>query len=200
MNLPPPRLPGSTTPPMPAATPVPPPPPGYAARQPLQYSSQQFAGFWSRFLGYVLDGFLYGLLMAVFVIPGSVLIANALDDCRFIDRVDGTTELVCDDGQVQGGLLAGGIALMVVGAIIVAILYLRALGRTGQTWGRRIAGVKVVRQDDGQPIGVGKALGRQLFAGLVSAQIIYLGYLWMLWDDRNQTWHDKIIGSVVVKA
>jgi uncharacterized RDD family membrane protein YckC len=27
-----------------------------------------------------------------------------------------------------------------------------------------------------------------------------LGYLWMLWDKEKQTWHDKIIGSIVVRV
>ena len=52
----------------------------------------------------------------------------------------------------------------------------------------------------GEPIGIGKALGRQLFASFISGQIFSLGYLWMLWDDKKQTWHDKIVGSVVIKV
>ncbi|MFM8387932.1 MAG: RDD family protein, partial [Actinomycetota bacterium] len=24
-----------------------------------------------------------------------------------------------------------------------------------------------------------------------------LGYLWMLWDSEKQTWHDKMVSSVV---
>ena len=26
------------------------------------------------------------------------------------------------------------------------------------------------------------------------------GILWMLWDDEDQTWHDKICDTVVIKA
>jgi len=29
---------------------------------------------------------------------------------------------------------------------------------------------------------------------------LLIGYLWMLWDDEKQTWHDKVVGSVVVPA
>jgi uncharacterized RDD family membrane protein YckC len=28
--------------------------------------------------------------------------------------------------------------------------------------------------------------------------IFYLGYLWMLWDPQQQTWHDKLVGTTVV--
>jgi hypothetical protein len=39
----------------------------------------------------------------------------------------------------------------------------------------------------------------ELFANIFSSAIFYLGYLWMLWDDKKQTWHDKVVNSVVVK-
>ena len=52
----------------------------------------------------------------------------------------------------------------------------------------------------GQPIGVGKALGRYLFAAFISGQVCDLGYLWMLWDADKQTWHDKVVNSIVVRT
>ena len=39
-----------------------------------------------------------------------------------------------------------------------------------------------------------------MFAGFISGQICYLGYLWMLWDGKNQTWHDKVAGTFVVRT
>ena len=66
--------------------------------------------------------------------------------------------------------------------------------------GSKIVGIKVIGETTGTPIGFGRALGRQLFAGFISSQIFYLGYLWMLWDDKKQTWHDKVVNSIVVKV
>ena len=34
---------------------------------------------------------------------------------------------------------------------------------------------------------------------IISAWPCYLGYLWMLWDDRRQTWQDKVANSIVVR-
>ena len=79
-------------------------------------------------------------------------------------------------------------------------VFLRMLATSGQTWGRRIAGVKVVRADNGQPPGWGRAIGRSLFAYFISGQICYLGYLWMLWDGEKRTWHDMVAGTRVIKA
>jgi uncharacterized RDD family membrane protein YckC len=61
-------------------------------------------------------------------------------------------------------------------------------------------GIEVVRQETGHPIGFGRAIGRLAARSFLSGQILYLGFLWMLWDDNKQTWHDKIVGSIVVKA
>lgn len=30
--------------------------------------------------------------------------------------------------------------------------------------------------------------------------VLFLGYLWMLWDGEKQSWHDKAAGSVVIHA
>ncbi|MEY4173609.1 MAG: hypothetical protein RI900_774, partial [Actinomycetota bacterium] len=34
----------------------------------------------------------------------------------------------------------------------------------------------------------------------ISTALFYLGYLWMLWDGEKQTWHDKVVGSIVIDA
>jgi uncharacterized RDD family membrane protein YckC len=84
--------------------------------------------------------------------------------------------------------------------IVAAILYYGLTeGRTGQTVGKRALGVKVLDARTGTPIGVGRAIGRY-FAKFLSAIPCGLGYLWMLWDPNQQTWHDKIVGSWVVAA
>lgn len=209
MGMPPPPPPpgqGSTPPPPPPpAVGTPPPPPGAVATAPgyppYGYGAPPIggerAGFGIRLGGYLLDGLLYGLLIAVFVIPGVVMGVAAFDGCTW--EAD-TEEILCPAGKPDGALIAGGIAIALIGWLIVAVIYLRALGRTGQTWGRRIVGIKVIGERDGEPIGFGRALGRQLFAGFISAQVFYLGYLWMLWDDKKQTWHDKVVGSIVVKV
>ena len=110
-----------------------------------------------------------------------------------------TTNISCTGDQLKGGYLAGGIAIGVLGAIVIVVIYIRALGRTGQTWGRKIAGVKVVTVATGEPIGIGKAIGRQLLEGILG-QVCLLNYLWMLWDKEKQTWHDKIMNTTVVKV
>lgn len=70
--------------------------------------------------------------------------------------------------------------------------------REGQTPGKRLMNVRVVRSD-GQPPGDGDAIVRELMAW-VSGIVFLLGYIWALFDRRNQTWHDKAVGTLVVTA
>ena len=44
-----------------------------------------------------------------------------------------------------------------------------------------------------------RGIGRYLVR-LVSTFVCGLGYLWMLWDSKKQTWHDKVITTIMVKA
>ena len=70
--------------------------------------------------------------------------------------------------------------------------------RSGQTPGKRLLHLKVVRRD-GQPLSWGTAIARYL-GYIVSALPLYLGFLWILWDRNKQGFHDKIAGTVVVRT
>ena len=60
-----------------------------------------------------------------------------------------------------------------------------------------MCGLKVVRLDD-RPVDWPVALVRTLGAFL-SVFCAGLGFLWVLFDDQQQTWHDKIAGTIVVR-
>jgi uncharacterized RDD family membrane protein YckC len=195
-DIPPP--PGSPPPPPPPAggAPPPPPPPAYGVAPPPGSGpgAGERAGFGSRLGGYLLDGLLYGLASVPAIIVGVVLLQRGFEDCVNIEG-----DLYCF-GQEKPGYIAAGVIVFIVGFLAIAILYVRALAKTGQTWGRKIVGIKVVDSRTGGVPGVGKALGRSLFAWFFSGSFCWLGYLWMLWDGERQTWHDKVAGTYVVRA
>ncbi len=140
---------------------------------------------------------MYGLAVAVVAIPGIFLIFQAYDGCS---RGEFDNEFRCVGDQLQVGSLLLGIAVIGIGFLLVGFLYLRALATTGQTWGRKMVGVKVIDERTGEAPGWGKAIGRTLFAWFISGQIFYIGYLWMLWDERKQTLHDKVAGTHVINV
>ena len=182
-------------PPPPPVSPPPPPPPTDA----WSSSTDGRAGFGSRLGALLLDFVLYGALYAVVWIAAIALGFGAFADCETRTRGN-ETEIVCPDGSPTPGLLIAAITVGVLGSLLIAFVYLRALGRTGQTWGRRIVGVRVVRVADGASPGFWRAFGRELFASVISSNIFYLGFLWMIWDRERQTWHDKIAGTIVIRV
>jgi uncharacterized RDD family membrane protein YckC len=72
------------------------------------------------------------------------------------------------------------------------------VGQTGQSWGRKLAGLKVV-DAEGEPVGFWRALGRNLFAMYISAPLLYLGFLWVIWDGEKQAWHCKVFRTFVLQ-
>jgi uncharacterized RDD family membrane protein YckC len=68
----------------------------------------------------------------------------------------------------------------------------------GTTIGGIILGLQIVRLD-GRPMDWSAAILRALGA-LLSGAVFFLGFFWVAWDVNRQSWHDKIAGTVVVKA
>jgi uncharacterized RDD family membrane protein YckC len=71
-------------------------------------------------------------------------------------------------------------------------------GQTGQTLGKTVVKIKLVEATTGQPVGPGKAFVRQL-THILDGAACYVGYLWPLWDEKKQTFADKINDTLVVK-
>jgi uncharacterized RDD family membrane protein YckC len=175
------------------------PPPGrYGQPPPGQYPQQTYqaagpsgprANFGQRLGAYLLDALIVGIPLSII---SSLLGASLF---RFNFSVNEAT------GEVNGGDVgaAAGTALLIqLLSVIVAAVYFAFFegGASGQTLGKKALGIRVIRQEDGQPLGYGRAVGRY-FARFLSS-ICLLGYLWMLWDKEKQTWHDKLTSTVVV--
>lgn len=65
-----------------------------------------------------------------------------------------------------------------------------------KTLGQALLGLRVLRTD-GQSLTLGPAI-RRILGYYVSFLALFLGFLWVLIDDRRQGWHDKIADTVVV--
>jgi uncharacterized RDD family membrane protein YckC len=92
------------------------------------------------------------------------------------------------------------------GLIVETVIFIAGLallgwmnGASGRTPGKRVVGIRVVRDADGRVLGGALGLVRALchFLDTVSC---FLGWLWPLWDSKNQTFADKILATVVLRA
>ena len=199
----------SDLPPPPESTPPPPPPPEFTAPPPAGYQAYgtpatqpTYAGFGARLGGWLIDGIVIGLFFVpaiVALVAGPTEIEACSVDSSGTVTIGGDLNALCE--QPTNGTIAIAV-LLGIAALVATVVYQVKLigGPSGATWGMRAAGVKAVDANSGGPIGPGRAFGRMLFAGLISGFFFYLGYLWMLWDGRKQTWQDKVVTSIVIKA
>jgi uncharacterized RDD family membrane protein YckC len=118
----------------------------------------------------------FGLRLAAFLIDAILLgIPNAIVQSAA--------------GQVAGSLFS--IAL----GIGYSIYFVGS--PSGQTVGMKAMSIRVVDAQTTRRVDYSRCVVRYLVS-LLSALALLLGYFWMLWDPRRQTWQDKAAGTVVV--
>ena len=145
----------------------------------------RYAGFFSRGVAYVLDRLIcFGI---------TFLIMLVIDYLLSLFRIDQKLDSLSQDAALTA-LLA--ILLSSVGIyFLVSVIYNIAFWLlSGQTPGKRVLGVRVMRTD-GTRLKLGNALRRQV--GYWISSIFCLGFIWILFDNRRQGWHDKLAGTIV---
>jgi uncharacterized RDD family membrane protein YckC len=70
-------------------------------------------------------------------------------------------------------------------------------GESGQSYGMKYAGIRLIDERTGQNVGGGLGIGR-FFLHIVDSIICYIGWLFPLWDSKKQTLTDKILNHVVI--
>ena len=83
--------------------------------------------------------------------------------------------------------------LMVAYIIAQFVLFSKA-----QSIGKAILGLQVVSSNDGKPFKFWRMVLRECIVKNASSSVFLLGYIWILIDERNRGWHDKILDSYVV--
>jgi uncharacterized RDD family membrane protein YckC len=99
-----------------------------------------------------------------------------------------------------GGAVAVIIGLSVMLASLPWVAYNRWIiaGRAGQSLGKRVTKIRLIGEETHAPIGALNAFIRDLVHILDWLTVV--GYLWPLWDDKKQTFADKIMKTIVVSA
>ena len=118
--------------------------------------------------------------------PGRRLGAYCLDS--FIPMVIVTFFLF---GAIVGYLEIVLLLGIILGAVNV-ILFTK-----GTTIGKKLLGMRVVKEN-GEQAGFWTMLIREYIGKIISALILWLGFLWVLFDKENQGWHDKLMSTYVV--
>ncbi len=97
----------------------------------------------------------------------------------------------------SAGIVPAILVLVTLGLAIWNIVIRQ--GSTGQSVGKQVLGLKLVRESDGQPVGAGMSFVRQI-CHFLDGLACYVGYLWPLWDQKRQTFADKIMSTLVIRV
>ncbi len=100
----------------------------------------------------------------------------------------------------NSGPSAGTVAALII-SMLLSIAYLviqLVFFNKSKTIGKAALGLQVVSSRDGEPIGFWKMLFREWIVKGASGSVFLLGFIWILIDERNRGWHDKILDTYVV--
>jgi len=147
-------------------------------------SGPVYAGFWRRFVGWLLD-----LLILIVITHWSLVLVSSFLTTPIPDTLSFSVFF--------SALWPTALALIVIDFIIIALYYcLFEASQMQATIGKYIAGIKVTDMG-GSRISYGKAFLRRVYS-LLSIIPIFIGYIVAGFTSRKQTFHDMLAKTVVI--
>lgn len=151
----------------------------------------RYAGFWIRFLAYLVDGFVLTIVLGIIIVPLALMLGlstAAMENGAYDDY-----------GSDASPLAALSLFLIIAVALVGDLLYfaLFECSRHQATPGKMVVGVRVV-DERGERITFGRALGRTL-GKVLSGMFCNAGYIIAAFTERKQALHDLLATTYVVE-
>ena len=104
-------------------------------------------------------------------------------------------------GEALGTMMTVGFMLALIGFVAWSWLTIRYVRQNGQTIGKKLLGIKVVRSD-GSPISLGRIFWlRNVVNGVLGMIPLYRFIDWLfIFGESRQCLHDKLADTIVIKA
>ena len=139
----------------------------------MQSRKIKYAGFWARAGASIIDLFVVG-------VPVHIIVYLEYGEDFWLRQGD------VDYGSVD-----------VFGYLLAPVYFIYMWTQARGTIGQQLIGIRIVDETSGSTIGVAQAVGRVIVRYL-SAIVCGLGIIWVAFDGRKQSWHDKMAGTIVV--
>jgi uncharacterized RDD family membrane protein YckC len=166
-------------------------PPSYGA---VQYSGVAYAGFWLRFVAFLIDAVISGFLSLILLIPLFILTGAG----AALNRI-GSGEDISDDVAAFVGI--GFVLGLIVITLGVSWLYY-ALSESSSwqgTLGKKMLNLTVTDLN-GQPISFGRASGRYFSKFITNLIPLAIGYILAGFTEKKQAIHDMIASCLVLRS
>lgn len=153
-----------------------------------------YAGFWLRFVAYIIDSIIASLAMLVLVVPLFFLMGGAAILGSFSREMGSQPNPFAIGAFVSLILVIGSVALI---GHWLYFAYLES-GEKQATWGKQVLGLYVTDLA-GNRVSFARASGR-FFAKLITGLIpLGIGYIMAGITERKQALHDMIASCLVLR-
>ena len=147
----------------------------------------ELASFFKRLIAFLID-FLPILFVVVLVAISNFGYLETIQQLEKEPENFGALK----DYQVENYILGTiGLAIWIIYGV-----FMDASERQG-TYGKQLLKIKVVNEK-GERLTFEESFKRNV-AKTISWNTFQIGFFWMLFDSKKQTWHDKIAGALVVE-
>ena len=140
-----------------------------------QQTEQRYAGFWVRVAASIVDS----IILALVIGP----VVWAIYGAEYFEM----------EGMIAGP--ADFLLTWVLPAVAIVVFWIYK----SATPGKMVFKLRIMDESSGRDASAGQCVIRYL-GYYVSMLPLFLGFLWVLWDDRKQGWHDKLARTVVVHS
>lgn len=143
-----------------------------------------YAGFWFRAIAIIIDGIIAQIASIIIVFPLAFALGASMSMLGRFTAAD-----------IEG---AGYLLGYVLGIVIQWLYFTISESSKWQaTLGKKMFGI-LVTDMDGNRIGFGKANGRY-WSKIISALILFVGFIMAAFTQRKQGLHDIIAGTLVIR-
>lgn len=152
----------------------------------------KYAGFWLRFVAYIIDDFILGIVGFFLSIP---FVGAIVFSAFRIAKAEGNTEKTF---LGIAGIL-GAVLMLIMVITVVGWLYFALMESSKQqaTLGKMALSLKVTDMS-GNRISFGRATGRY-FGKIISGAIFMIGYILAGLTEKKQALHDIIANCLVIR-
>ena len=166
--------------------------PGYVPMQGTIAVPRPYAGFWLRFLAYIIDNIVLGVIFGVIVLLAIAAVGVGYFRAVFQGMQDGTGEFPV---ALVSAIVMGALLTLVASWIYHAWM---ESSEYQATLGKMALGMIVTDLND-RPISFARASGR-FFAKIITGLIpLGIGYIMAGFTEKKQALHDMIASCLVLK-
>jgi uncharacterized RDD family membrane protein YckC len=163
-------------------------PPAQATWQTSARPQVAYAGFWLRFVAFIIDAIVLGFAGWIVMLPFAASLGMRQTFMGF--RPISPEELL--------PLLGALFKIMIMRTILHWLYFALMESSAWQgTLGKKALGLEVTDLE-GRRISFGRATGR-FFAKIISSLILFVGYIMIGFTEKKQGLHDMIAGTLVIR-